>query len=321
MNIMAQNTINEFGWIIPKDWLTHDQSWKWSSGTSVNSRVQKDLLQACRYSFCIQRLINWALAARKQYLNQRIPAAKINYKLAYRQGLLHSTTALQTATQLPDDNLVIITLRLTFGGTPCPFEWGIMSETICDLANELLKCDDWDPHTLHASVQADIPKRDCLKDNVPFAIGQELIVDVPINSCSFADMYINDTTGLTVDLPGTLNANRLEAAIPLVIEVAAWPNNVNEPIPRKPMVAQEKLKAEGGLAELKLILGWLFNFRALTMSLPEHKHIAWLGEIQSMLDRRRTTKKALELTIGRLGHVGFVIPWVFHFLSRLRTLL
>jgi hypothetical protein len=40
-----------------------------------------------------------------------------------------------------------------------------------------------------------------------------------------------------------------------------------------------------------------------------------------MLDRRRTTKKALELMIRRLGHVGFVIPWVFHFLSRLRTLL
>ena len=40
-----------------------------------------------------------------------------------------------------------------------------------------------------------------------------------------------------------------------------------------------------------------------------------------MLDRRRTTKKALELMIGRLGHAGFVIPWVFHFLSCLRTLL
>jgi hypothetical protein len=69
MNIMAQNTIDEFDRIIPKDLLTHDQSWKWSSGTSVNSRVQKDLLQACRYGFCIRRLINWALAARKQYPN------------------------------------------------------------------------------------------------------------------------------------------------------------------------------------------------------------------------------------------------------------
>ncbi len=87
------------------------------------------------------------------------------------------------------------------------------------------------------------------------------------------------------------------------------------------MVAQDKLKAEGGLAKLKVILGWLFNFPALTVSLPEHKHITWSGENQSMLDRRRTTKKALESMIGRLGHVGFVIPWVFHFLSRLKTLL
>jgi len=51
MNIMAQNTIDEFGRIVPKDRLTHDQSWKWSSGTSVNRRVQKDALQACRYGF------------------------------------------------------------------------------------------------------------------------------------------------------------------------------------------------------------------------------------------------------------------------------
>ena len=122
MNIMAQNTIDEFGRIIPKDWLTHHQSWKWSSGTSVNSRVQKDLLQACRYGFCIQRLINWALAARRQYPNRRILAAKINYKSAYRRGILHSTTALQTATQLPDKDLAIITLRLTFSGAPCPFK-------------------------------------------------------------------------------------------------------------------------------------------------------------------------------------------------------
>ncbi len=37
VNIMAQNTINKFGRVIAKDRLTHDQSWKWSLGTSVNS--------------------------------------------------------------------------------------------------------------------------------------------------------------------------------------------------------------------------------------------------------------------------------------------
>jgi hypothetical protein len=279
MNTMAQNTIDEFGRISPKDRLTHDQSWKWSSGTSVNSRVQKDALQACRYGFCIRRLINWALAARRKHPNRRIFAVKIDYKSAYRRGTLHFKTALQTATQLPNDDLAFITLRLTYGGAPCPFEWGIMSETICDLANELLKCDDWDPRTLHASVQANIPQRECFDEDLPFAIGRELIVDVPVDSRGYADVYIDDTTGLTVDLPGTFNADRLEAAIPLAIEIATRPKDINEPIPREPIIAHDKLKAEGGLVETKVILGWHFNFRTLTVSLPEHKHIAWSGEI------------------------------------------
>jgi len=66
MNIMEQNTIDKFGRIIPKDRLTHNKSWKWSSGTSVNNRVQKELLRTCQYAFCICGLINWAIAARRK---------------------------------------------------------------------------------------------------------------------------------------------------------------------------------------------------------------------------------------------------------------
>jgi hypothetical protein len=78
MNIMAQNTINEFGRVVPKDRLTHDKSWKWGSGTSVNSRVQKEFLQETRHGFCIRRIVNWAVAARRQYPNQKILATKID---------------------------------------------------------------------------------------------------------------------------------------------------------------------------------------------------------------------------------------------------
>ena len=87
------------------------------------------------------------------------------------------------------------------------------------------------------------------------------------------------------------------------------------------MVAKDKLKAEGGLSETKTILGWHFNFQTLTMTLPEHKHIAWSREILRMIASHCTTKKQLESTIGRQGHIGYIIPWVFHFLSRLRMLL
>ena len=322
MNIMAQNTIDEFGRVVPKDRLTHDQSWKWSSsGSSVNSRVKKELLQETRYGFCIRRIVNWAVAARRRFPGRKILATKIDYKSAYRRGILHFATALKTATQLPDDEVALITLRLTFGGAPCPFEWGVISETICDLANELVQCDDWDPANLHASVQNDIPLPQFLDDDIPFAEGRELIVDIPVDPRGKADVYIDDTTGLTVDIPGSKNIERMAAAIPLAIEVAARPNNPNEPIPREKMVAEDKLKAEGGLSETKTILGWLFNFRTLTVSLPEHKHIAWSNDLKQMIQSRRTTKKQLESTIGRLGHVGYIIPWVFHYLSRLRTLL
>ena len=239
MNIMAQNTIDEFGRVVPKDRLTHDQSWKRGSGTSVNSRVRKEFLQQTRYGFCIRRMINWAVAARRQYPNQKILATKIDYKSAYRRGTLHPVTALKTTTQLPDEAAAMITLRLTFGGAPCPYEWGVFSETICDLANELLKCDDWEPADLHASVQEDIPSRQSLDENIPFAAGRELIVDIPVDPRGYADVYIDDTTGLTVDLPGTRNADRMDAAIPLAIEVAACPNNMNEPIPREKMVAED----------------------------------------------------------------------------------
>jgi hypothetical protein len=157
MNIMPQNTINEFGRVIPKDRLTHDQSWKWGSGTSVNSRVQKKFFQECRYGFCIRRIVNWAVAARRVHPCQQILASKIDYKLAYHCGILHFATALKTTMQLSDNVMAIITLRLIFGGAPCPFEWGVISKTICNLANVLLKCKDWEPTNLHTSVQKDIP--------------------------------------------------------------------------------------------------------------------------------------------------------------------
>ena len=85
MNIMNQNTINETGQIIGKDRLTHDQSYKWGSETSVNSRVRKEDLLPCRFGACVKRIINWAVAARRKYPGKRILATKIDYKSAYRR--------------------------------------------------------------------------------------------------------------------------------------------------------------------------------------------------------------------------------------------
>ncbi len=149
------------------------------------------------------------------------------------------------ATQLPDDLIAIITLQLTFGGAPYPFKWGIILEIVCDLANKLLKSKDWEPQDLYASVQWNIPVRKYLSNNIPFAIGRHLMVDIPIYPRGYADDYINNMMGPTVNLPITMNGNWLEAVIPLAIKVPAQPNNANEPIPHKKMISTDKLKMRG----------------------------------------------------------------------------
>lgn len=58
--------------------------------------------------------------------------------------------AIQTMTHLPKDNIAIISLWLTFGGTPGPYEWGVISKAICDLANALVEDDAWNPLEINA---------------------------------------------------------------------------------------------------------------------------------------------------------------------------
>ena len=308
MKIMKQNTINELGQIIPKDRLTHDQSYKWSLGTSVNSRVQFNVLLPCRFGACIRR----------RYPNRRILATKADYKSAYRRCHLNWETAIQTITQLPDDDIAIISLRLTFGGAPGPFEWGVISESICDLANALLHDDNWDPSTL--SAPASVPPMRLLTDDIAFGIGRELIVDLPIDPRGKIDCYIDDTVGITVDIPETDNIQRMECASLLAIHATSRPIHQQEPLPRDEMAAKQKLFAEGALEERKIILGWLFDFRRLTIELPENKFVAWSDNISSILTTGKTTPKELEQLIGCLGHLSTVIPMIHHFLSRLRDL-
>ena len=114
---------------------------------------------------------------------------------------------------------------------------------------------------------------------------------------------------------------RLERAILLAIHVAARQKHPSEPIPGEEMAALAKLLAEAGAEEIKTILGWVFDFRRLLLSLPENKFVAWTSDIRSIIEQRTVKPKELESSIGRLVHLSLVIPHVHHFLSRLRGLL
>ena len=81
------------------------------------------------------------------------------------------------------------------------------------------------------------------------------------------------------------------------------------------MEAINKLIAEARPEETKLVIGWLLNFCKLIISLPNNKHQEWSRNIQEIIIQGSLTAKELETLIRRLGHLGMVIPFVYHFLS------
>jgi len=86
---------------------------------------------------------------------------------------LNSETAMQTCTQLPDKDIAIMSLRLTFGGRPKPSEWGAVSKTCIDLANAILQDPEWDPYELFSTNQHLVPPYLPLPDDTPFTEGKD----------------------------------------------------------------------------------------------------------------------------------------------------
>ena len=107
--------------------------------------------------------------------------------------------AIQTCTQLPDEDLEIVALRLTFRGAPGPYEWEVLSESICDLTIAIMQDSVWGPTSLCAPNGHLVPLPVFLDDSIPFAEGKDMIIDVMLDARGTADVYIDDDSLLTVD--------------------------------------------------------------------------------------------------------------------------
>ena len=143
-------------------------------------------------------------------------------------------------------------------------------------------------------------------------------MDVPIEPRGMVEVYIDDIIGLCVDINSSDNAAQLERAIVLAIQVTARPMHANKPSPREEMVALAKLLAKAGLEETKVILGWVFDFRCMLVLLPETKFVAWSEAISEIIQKSEAGTKELGRNLGRMTHLGMILPFVHHFLSRLR---
>jgi hypothetical protein len=176
----------------------------------------------------------------------------------------------------------------------------------------------WDPSKLHSDIQNLIPSDKCMDDDVPYATALPTIVSPPTNCPAKADVYIDDTTTISIDDPSI--TPRARAAVPLAIHIVGRPLAAKEPIPRQNLISIDKLQAEGRMEELKTDLGWHFDTRRLLVALSEDKFKAWSNKLNLILVRGFSNFDELDTIIGQLTHVTIIMPCLLHFLSRLRTL-
>ncbi|KAI2498100.1 hypothetical protein MHU86_16410 [Fragilaria crotonensis] len=92
-----------------------------------------------------------------------------------------------------------------------------------------------------------------------------------------------------------------------------------EPVPRRPILSQPKLIAEGRPEEVQTVLGWRLDTRRLEIALPKDKYVAWLGDIKKIRGISGCTHAELETLVGRLNHTAYILPNARHFLNRIRA--
>ena len=318
LGVVLQDTINEFGDIVPKKRLVHNMSKEGKiSKCSANSRTIDEELESVSYGFCHRRVIHCIVKLRQENPTQKILLCKADFKSAYRRKHSAWEAIMLSLTSIKFENFdyLLASLRLTFGGTFCVSQWCLTSEAITDLANALLQCPDWDHHNLQSRWSHLVPKPVRLKNCIPLEKSRQMSVNVPCASKGQIDCFIDDLPGVALDTED--NIERLPGSILLAMDLFTRQYS-NYPLPRDEMVSITKLTAELGLAETKIILGWHYDTRRLTISLPTDKYVAWSAQLNKLLLKKQTNHNELKTLIGRLDHTSSVMPLARHFMERLR---
>jgi hypothetical protein len=201
----------------------------------------------------------------------------------------------------------------------------VISNLANDLANDLVRRNDWDPSVWSAPRQGILRTSDAFdNDNGHVRPDKEFgrafamwVVDPVGDGLAKFDCYLDNLFGVF----WAWDREKAEAALPLALHLVGRPvdDKAPESFPRDDLLAVSKFLAEAKASERKTILGWGVNTRSFKISLPTDKRRAWVGKLRKLanLPGRRANAKELETMIGRLNHAAYVVPNSRPFLGRL----
>ena len=333
LGLQHQWTIDEDGNQKPKKRVTHDLSNRKKHGLSINQRVREEDLPETTYGHALLRFLHLIHHIRSQHPNKRILMCKSDIDKAYRRLHTHpkisakcmaawTSETKDTTGTIKEEYIGTILTRLPFGSSPAPSEFSICSETVFDLANDLLHCPFWNPDETPSPYISKLPLPERLPDNIPFGTALQADVHLPKSQKGGTEGYIDDGAIAVLDSPETYNmVKRAREALPMANHLIFRPlAGKLEPCTRPDAQSIRKLAAEGQLRELLIFLGWEINSRSLMIALPKEKVQAWTQSIEEALNKITIDWDTAKTLVGRLNHVGYIIPSARHFLNRIRKL-
>lgn len=87
---------------------------------------------------------------------------------------------------------IYISLRgATFGGSPCPYEWSVISETNTNLENLLLNYPSCDLKMIRSSIQHETPTDNPIPDDIPFTPAIPTVIFNTVDCYAEAYVYID----------------------------------------------------------------------------------------------------------------------------------
>ena len=222
MGVASHVGVTTSGEFAPKLRVTHDLSFPGLfSGESVNSRIVDDNLEPIMFGHCLLRLIHYIVNLRSRFPSKKIWIRKEDFKSAYRRTNLNGKACFQSAVRvkIKGNWFILISLRLPFGGSPCPNHFCLVSDMITDAINDLLNCKSWNHNEICSKFVKKIPREESLEDSIPFATARELSVNLPPEDQGKADVFIDDIISICVDKDDNLDC--LKAAPCTIIHAIA----------------------------------------------------------------------------------------------------
>lgn len=277
--------------------------------------VKEDELEEIYYGPCLKRC---SFQIHQMRLNNPlipILLAKFDIDAAFRRMsvlLRYSPMFLSVL-----DDTAYLDLRMPFGSNQGPGKFGVVSETVTDVANHLMENEFFNPDKLKSSFSDSIQKTKTLPEDVEFGFAIPLLHETEERR-SYWDVFVDDMINVLLK-DVELEAKAREAAA-IALELLFRPLARNEHIT---ILIIAKLRAEGGLEELKIVLGWLFNTRLFRIYIPDEKGRRWLYDLSSIIEKGNSndwvTKQELESLIGKLNEAAHICNEGRFFLAPIRN--